>query len=92
MILMVNVINLLDNFNDIVSKLKSSLKPTGLFAIVQWDAEKLDHQLADWEEDRSQLPLRSTLRMIYDANCEVDRVEHFLPVQNFYFCRPIRPE
>ena len=90
---MVNVINLLDDFSEVVAKLNVCLKPNGVYAIVQWDTEKLDPELLDWEaEDRDQFTMRATLRQIYDSKMEVIRIEHFLPVQNIYFCQPTDAE
>jgi hypothetical protein len=58
---MVNVFNLLDDFAAVVAKLRASLKPAGVFATLQWDADKLDPEALDGEhEDRTWLTMRTT--------------------------------
>jgi hypothetical protein len=56
--------------------------------IVQWDAEKMDFELSDWDASNRELfAMQTTLRKIYDSNYEVCRIKSFLPMQNIYFCR-----
>ena len=64
-------------------------KENGYLVIVQWDAEKMDWELSDWDpENREQFTMRTTLRQLYDVNYEVYQMKTFLPMQNIYFCQP----
>ena len=88
-ILMVNVLHLLDAFGEISAALKKCLKPKGVLVVVQWDAEKMDQELEDWDEaNRKLFTQRTTLRRVFAAGWEVFRIDHFLPMQNIYLCQP----
>ena len=89
LVLIVNTIHLMDRPSEYLTKLKSCLKPDGCIAIIQWDAEKMDSEAPDWSaEDREKYTQQTTLRFIYDAGYEVERILHFLPMQNIYICSP----
>jgi ubiquinone/menaquinone biosynthesis C-methylase UbiE len=89
MVLIVNTIHLVDRPYEFLSNLKSCLKPDGRVVIVQWDAEKMDSEAPDWSaEDREKFTQQRTLRIIYDAGCEVERILDFLPMQLIYICCP----
>ena len=89
MVLIVNTIHLIDQPSEYLSNLKSCLKPDGRVVIVQWDAEKMDSEAPDWSaEDREKYTQQTTLRIIYDAGCEVERILDFLPMQLIYICCP----
>ena len=89
MVLIVNTIHLIDRPTEYLSNLKSCLKPDGRIVIVQWDAEKMDSEAPDWSpEDREKYTQQTTLRIIYDAGCEVERILDFLPMQLVYICCP----
>ena len=88
MVLMVNTIHLIDRPSEYLSNITSCLKPDGRIIIVQWDAEKMDSEAPDWSaEDREKYTQQTTLRIIYDAGCEVERILDFLPMQRIYICR-----
>jgi len=87
-VLMVNVLHLIPDFSDISRKLRNAMKTDGTLAVVQWDAEKMSHELSDWsKKDRDLYTMRTTLKKIYETQWEVIRMEHFLPMQNIYICR-----
>lgn len=89
MLLVVNTIHLIDRPSEYLSNLKSCLKPDGRVVIVQWDAEKMDSEAPDWSaEDREKYTQQTTLRIIYDAGYEVERILDFLPMQLIYICCP----
>jgi len=89
MVLIVNTIHLIDRPSEYLSNLKSCLKPDGKVVIVQWDAEKMDSEAPDWSaEDRKKYTQQTTLRIIYDADYDVERILDFLPVQLIYICCP----
>ena len=53
----------------------------------------MDQELADWDEAKRELfTQRTTLRRIYATRWEVIGIEHFLPMQNIYFCQPADAE
>ena len=89
LVLMVNVIHLIDDMKTFLKNVTPSLTENGVLIIVQWDAEKMDFELSDWEESNRELfTMRTTLRKIYDSNYEVFKMKTFLPMQNIYFCQP----
>jgi ubiquinone/menaquinone biosynthesis C-methylase UbiE len=89
LVLIVNVIHLIDDMKTFLANITPSLKKNGILIIVQWDAEKMDWELQDWDESNRELfTMRTTLRKIYDSNYEVVKMESFLPMQNIYFCEP----
>ena len=89
MVLIVNSIHLIDRPSEYLAALKSCLRPDGRVVIVQWDAEKMDSEAPEWSaEDREKYTQQTTLRIIYDAGCEVERILDFLPVQLIYICCP----
>lgn len=89
LVLMVNVLHFIDDTKSFFSKITTCLKDEGVLAIVQWDAEKMDFELRDWDsENRELFTMRTTLRKIYDANYEVRQIKYFLPMQNIYVCQP----
>ena len=91
MVLIVNTIHLIDRPSEYLSNLKSCLKPDGCIVIVQWDAGKMDPEAPDWSaEDREKYTQQTTLRIIYDAGYEVERILNFLPMQLIYICCPLR--
>jgi len=89
MVLIVNTIHLIERPTEYLSKLKSCLKPDGCIVIIQWDARKMDSESPDWSaEDREKYTQRTTLRIIYDAGFEIERILDFLPMQLIYICDP----
>jgi ubiquinone/menaquinone biosynthesis C-methylase UbiE len=87
--LMVNVIHYVKNSTMFLKNLKHSLKPGGTLVIVQWDAEKMDPEMPDWEpENRALFTQQTILRQIYKADYEVIQIKTFLPMQNIYICQP----
>jgi ubiquinone/menaquinone biosynthesis C-methylase UbiE len=89
LVLMVNVIHLIDDIKTFLANIRPSLTENGVLIIVQWDAEKMDFELSDWDESNRELfTMRTTLRKIYDSNYEVFKMKTFLPMQNIYFCKP----
>jgi ubiquinone/menaquinone biosynthesis C-methylase UbiE len=89
MVLIVNTIHLIDRPSVYLSNLKSCLKPDGYIVIIQWDAGKMDPEAPDWSaEDREKYTQQTTLRIIYDAGYEVERILNFLPMQLIYICYP----
>ena len=89
LILMVNVIHLIDDMRTFLANITPSLTENGVIIIVQWDADKMDFELSDWDESNRELfTMRTTLRKIYDSNYEVFKMKTFLPMQNIYFCQP----
>lgn len=91
-VLIVNTVHLIDRPSEYLSNLKSCLQPDGYVVIVQWDAEKMDSEAPDWSpEDRERYTQQTTLRIIYDAGFEVNRILDFLPMQHIYICFPRIP-
>jgi len=91
MVLIVNTIHLIDRPSEYLSNIKSCLKPDGCIVIIQWDAGKMDPEAPDWSaEDREKYTQQTTLRIIYDAGYEVERILNFLPMQLIYICCPLR--
>lgn len=89
MVLIVNTIHLIDRPSEYLSNLKSCLKPDGSIVIIQWDAGKMDPEAPDWSaEDREKYTQQTTLRIIYNAGYEVERILNFLPMQLIYICYP----
>ena len=89
MVLIVNTIHLIDQPSEYLLNLKSCLKPDGYIVIIQWDAGKMDPEAPDWSaEDREKYTQQTTLRIIYDAGYEVERILNFLPMQLIYICCP----
>jgi ubiquinone/menaquinone biosynthesis C-methylase UbiE len=89
LVLLVNVIHLIDDMKAFLANITPSLKKKGILIIVQWDAEKMDWELQDWDESNRELfTMRTTLGKIYDSNYEVVKIKTFLPMQNIYFCEP----
>jgi ubiquinone/menaquinone biosynthesis C-methylase UbiE len=89
LVLLVNVIHLIDDIEVFFTNITPCLKENSYLVIVQWDAEKMDFELSDWDADNRELfTMRSTLRKIYNANYEVFKLKTFLPMQNIYFCQP----
>jgi len=89
MVLIVNTLHLIDRPSEYLSNLKSCLKPDGCIVIIQWDAGKMDPEAPDWSaDDREKYTQQTTLRIIYDAGYEVERILNFLPVQLIYICCP----
>ena len=49
----------------------------------------MDPEAPDWSaEDREKYTQQTTLRIIYDAGYEVERILDFLPMQLIYICYP----
>jgi ubiquinone/menaquinone biosynthesis C-methylase UbiE len=89
MVLIVNTIHLIDRPSAYLSNLKSCLKPDGCIVIIQWDAGKMDSEAPDWSaEDKEKYKQQTTLRIIYDAGHDVERILDFLPMQLIYICSP----
>ena len=89
MVLIVNTIHLIDRPSEYLSNLKSCLKPDGYIVIIQWDAGNMDTEAPNWSaEDREKYTQQTTLRIIYDAGYEVERILNFLPMQLIYICCP----
>lgn len=89
-VLIVNTIHLIKDLNSVLDNIKTSLKQGGKVVIIQWDSEKMDIESNnEWDaEDKNKFSLRTTLRRIYAANFEVEKILTFLPMQNIYICVP----
>jgi len=91
--MMVNVIHLVKNPTVFLTNIKHSLKPGGILVIIQWDAEKMDSEMPEWDpENRKLFTQQTILRQIYRANYEIIQIKTFLPMQNIYICQPAKNE
>ncbi|MFC1853679.1 class I SAM-dependent methyltransferase [candidate division CSSED10-310 bacterium] len=89
-VLIVNTIHYIKDLNSVLDNIKTSLKPGGKMVIIQWDAEKMNIEAErEWDaEDKRQFSMRTTLKRIYAANFEVEKILTFLPMQNIFICVP----
>jgi len=89
-VLIVNTIHLIKDLNSVLDNIRSSLKQGGRLVIIQWDSEKMNIEAEiEWDaEDKSKFSLRTTLRRIYEANFEFEKILTFLPMQNIFICIP----
>ena len=85
LILMVNVLHYIDDFQSFTTNMSKSLKAGSTIVIVEWDLEKMNKAELVTQTDDEFL-MSTTLNKIYDANLEVKRILNFLPLQNIYVC------
>jgi len=89
LVLIVNTIQLVKEKTVFLNNIRDSLKENGKLVFVQWDAEKMDSELPEWDsQDRKRYTMHTMLKMIYDANYEVLEIKDFLPMQLIYVCQP----
>jgi len=89
LVLMVNTIHLVKEKTAFLNNIRPSLKKNGKLVFVQWDAEKMDSELAGWDpKDRELYTMQTMLKTIYEANYEVVEIKDFLPMQMIYICQP----
>lgn len=89
LVLMVNVIHLVENKEIFLQNVKSSIKPSGVLAIVQWEASKLaatapEGGLSNLDEFDSE----NLLKLIDDSGYDVGQIFKFLPKQDIIMCYP----
>jgi ubiquinone/menaquinone biosynthesis C-methylase UbiE len=89
-VLIVNTIHLINDLNSVLANVRTGLKQNGKLVIIQWDSEKMNIEAEfEWDaEDKAKFSLRTTLRRIYAANFEVDKILTFLPMRNIFICIP----
>jgi ubiquinone/menaquinone biosynthesis C-methylase UbiE len=89
LVLIVNTIHLVKEKTLFLNNLRGSLKENGRLVFVQWDAEKMDPEAPGWDSrDRERYTMRTMLKMIYDADYEVQEIKDFLPMQLIFICQP----
>jgi len=88
LVLIVNTIHMIDDFNTFMLNTFKGLKPNGNVVIVQWDAEKMQKELTSSSSISYSLSMSTTLRKILNSGLDVQKILTFLPMQNIYVCSP----
>jgi ubiquinone/menaquinone biosynthesis C-methylase UbiE len=88
-VLLVNVIHLVENKKLFMQNIRNCIKPSGILAVVQWDAAKLAAEAPRGgprpnldEYDREKL-----LELINDSGYDVKETFSFLPLQGIFVCQ-----
>ena len=87
-ILLINTFHYLENPVLFFEKIKHSLKPDGIFVVIQWDRVKMLPELHGWpNEDSSKYRKDLVPSTALKAGFELVKEENFLPVQSLHiFC------
>ena len=89
LVLIVNSFHYIEDPGMFFSHIKQSMTPQGKLVIIQWAAEKMDPEMPGWQgENREQFTLRTNLKRIFEAQCEVVEQLDFLPMQYIFICQP----
>ena len=87
-VLLVNTFHFLENKALFLEKIKQSLKPEGIFVVIQWDKEKMLPELPGWSiEDSEKYRKELVPDAAVQAGYELVKEEDFLPTQSLHVFR-----